>query len=137
MDKLVGKLGLHDAITLLEHVTTHRHQTVNGKLKYKLIATFIQSRCARAFEFDESEFGLKVTREHRESRMAGFHLLKKYTDASYSKIGKDYGLHKRQAIYACQKCEELLSSEAFYSVFCDKYRELEREVIAFIGHLYK
>lgn len=135
VDELVGKYGLAKAIQLLRHFSDNAKIPVKDTYRLKLITDYIISECLSEFNLDAEQFNTSTIREYREARMACYHLLKKYTDSSYSRIGQHFGWPIHTIYYFCQKCTEMLSLSEFYKPFVNKYKHLEESTISFISRL--
>ena len=135
LDAVIGKIGLSKTIQLIEGFIDNSSIKVNEVEKFKLITAYIISQTIDIFDLKEDQFYTSKIREYRDGRMACFHLLKHYTDCSYAKIGEAFNQKKRNILYFCQKCDEMLSIPQFYRVFTDRYMSLENRVISFIAKL--
>lgn len=132
MDKVVGKLGLASTIQLLHNVIGDPSQNIEQADKIRLIASFIISRCITVFDLQEDQFYACQQSDYREARMACYHLLKKYTGASYARIAASFNQSKRNILYACQKCSEQLSIPNYFRDFISRYESLENGTIEFM-----
>jgi chromosomal replication initiation ATPase DnaA len=135
LDTVIGKIGLKKTIQLVENFMDNSSLDVQETEKFKLISSFIISKSIQVFDLKEDQFYDSKIREYREARMACFHLLKKYTDCSYARIGEVFEQKKRNVLYFHQKCEEQLSVPAFFEVFASRYKKLEDYTIGFIAKL--
>lgn len=135
LDEVIGKIGLCRTIELIKSFINNCSIDVNETEKFKLIATYIISQTIEIFDLNEKEFYTSRIREYREARMACFHLLKQYTDCSYAKIGESFHQKKRNIIYFCQKCDDMLSIPTFFEVFVNRYKTLENRIMLFISKL--
>ncbi|PHN08689.1 hypothetical protein [Flavilitoribacter nigricans] len=135
LDEVIGKIGLCRTIELVKSFIDNSSIGVNETEKFKLIATYIIAQTIRSFDLKEDDFYTSKIREYRDARMACFHLLKRYTDCSYAKIGEAFEQKKRNILYFCQKCDEMLSIPDFYPVFTSRYKRVEDQVLLFISKL--
>lgn len=135
IDKMVGKIGLSNTIVLLEQVIQEGGVTIDTEEKSKLISSYLSSRCLVVFGLERKHFNDSKVHEYREGRMACFHLIKKYTDGSYAHIAQQFDQKKRNVLYACQKCEDMLSVPQHHRRFVEKYQALERYLLEFIPKL--
>lgn len=135
LDEVIGKIGLCRTIELVKSFINNCSIDVNETEKFKLIAAYIISQTIDVFDLNEKEFYTSRIREYREARMACFHLLKQYTDCSYAKIGEPFQQKKRNIIYFCQKCNDMLSIPEFFEVFVNRYKTLENRIMLFISKL--
>ncbi len=135
LERVVGKLGMEKTVHLLESFDNNSSIDMGEKEKLKVITTFIISQCISIFNLEESEFYTSEIREYREARMISYHLIHTYTKCSYAKIGEVFGRKKRNVLYFCQKCRELLSVPGFYREFVEKHKQLDKYTIEFIGKL--
>ncbi|WP_062062759.1 hypothetical protein [Aquimarina longa] len=121
IDELISKFGISKTTQIIEKLSgkgTFRNESQDVK---KLIS-FIISKSKQLYEH-----------ETNYSRMAAYHLIKKYTNRSYKQLGKDFEQSKRAAIYHHNKCEELLSIPKFHKNFTEIYKNLEDAIIQFIA----
>lgn len=135
MAKTVAKIGLENAIQLLQKITNEKGIQANTGENIKLITFYLLSRCLAIFNLKEDQFYSSTIREYREARMACYHLLKKYTSSSYRHIAQQFQQKKRNVLYSCQKCDEVLSVPQFHRVFSGSYRMLESQTLDFIAKL--
>jgi chromosomal replication initiation ATPase DnaA len=135
LDELIGKIGLDKTIKLMRQIMNNGRSglTTTKDEKTKLITSYIISRCVSVFDLDEGQFTTSQIREYREGRMACYHLLKKYTDCSYPRIAQLFSQKRRNVLYYCQKCDEILSIPQFQKVFAEKYNTLEGYTVEFIA----
>ena len=135
LERVVGKLGMKKTAQLLKSFDTNSSITMNEVEKVKLLTTFIVSQSIAVFNLEESEFHTSEIREYRDARMVCFHLLHTYTQCSYAKIGEIFGRKKRNVLYFCQKCRELLSVPQFHRLLVEKHELLDKYTIEFIGKI--
>lgn len=135
VDELVGKFGLKNTIQLIRQFSGGTKIYGSGEQRLQLITAFVIDETIAVFDLDVEEFYKSSLRDYREARMVCCHLLKKYTDSSYSRIGARFGLNKRQVIYYCKKCDEILALPQFYKTFTDCYHSLDRSAADFISKL--
>lgn len=135
VDDLVGKFGLKKAVQIIQRFSMNAKIETGESQKLRLITAFVITECVSVFDLDEEQFFKATIREYREARMACYHVLKKYTDSSYSKIGARFGQTKRTILYFCHKCNGILSLPQYYKSFADRYGSLDRSTIDFISKL--
>lgn len=135
LERVVGKLGMEKTAQLLESFDNNSSLNMDELEKVKLLTAFIISQSISIFNLEESEFYSSEIREYREARMVCYHILHIYTKCSYAKIGEIFGRKKRNVLYFCQKCRELLSVPQFYREFVEKHEQLDKCTIEFIGKL--
>lgn len=135
VDELVGRYGLKKAVELLQHLSKNTKIPVNDTYRLKLITDYVISECLAEFNLEADQFQTSTVREYREARMACYHLLKKYTDSSYSRIGEHFNWPIHTIYYFCQKCTEMISLAEYYKPFNNKYKSLEESTISFIAKL--
>lgn len=135
VDELLGRHGLEKTVEILRHFSQEVRMPVNRNHKLRLIKEYIIAQCIEVFDLEETKFNRSTVREYREARMACYHLLKKFTGASYSLIAEQFGWRLHTVYYFCQKCDEILSIPQFYKPFTDRYRSLEDSTIQFISSL--
>lgn len=133
--KTVAKIGLSNTIVLLETISGGKNINTTTAENVRLVIQFLTSRCLRVFNLEEDQFKSNEARECRDARMAVYHLVKKYTDSSYAFVALQFGQKKRNVLYACQKCDEILSVGQFHKAFVDKYNTLEVQTLEFIAKL--
>ena len=135
IDLVIGKIGLQNTIFLLTNFINATSIPVHETQRLQMVSQYLITECIKVFELNDRMFFTSGIREYREARMACYHLLKKYTGASYSKIAEDFGLTKRNVLYNCTKCDERLSVPFYYQSFQEKYDALEKCIIHFISKL--
>lgn len=135
LEKALGKIGLANTIKLLQNVISDECAKEGDIERTKVVAEYIIAQAIRVFDLNPKKFYTSNIREYREARMAVYHLLRKYTTGSYSKIGERFSQHKRNVIYFCNKCSETLSVARFHPVFYDRYKAIEHQTITFISKL--
>jgi len=136
IDQVIGQIGLEKTIGLLTHFIDDTHIPVHETQRLKMVSQFLVNTCIEVFELQDKAFFTSGIQEYREARMACYHLLKKYTGASYSKIAEDFGLTKRNVLYNHNKCEERLSVPYYYADFNQRYSLVEDRMIQFISKLH-
>ncbi len=137
LDKVVGKIGLSSTVLLLDNVVDNSGIAASHIEKMKLITAYITSRCQVVFDLEDLHFFDSPLRDYRDGRMACYHLVKKYTDGSYTRIAEQFAQKKRNVMYYCQKCEQILTIPQHHRVLAEKYRALEKETLEFITILSK
>lgn len=135
IDVVIGKIGLQNTIFLLTNFINATSIPVHQTQRLQMVSQYLITECIQLFELNDKTFFTSGIREYREARMACYHLLKKYTGASYSKIAEDFGLTKRNVLYNYRKCDERLSVPYYYPSFLEKYDALEKRIIHFISKL--
>lgn len=136
LDKLLGKIGLDRTILYLESFLKNTSVECDKTETLKLVTDYIIARSIIVFDLDEDRFFKSKIPEYRDARMACFHLLRNYTDSSYSRIGQRFGIeNKRHVHYFVKKCDEILSIPQFYKSFVGKYRNVESQTINFLSKL--
>jgi len=131
----IRQLGIKKTTSLLDAFLNHKHRTIGRPQLQKMVGQFLISECIRQFELREWDFFSSKIKEYREARMICFHLLKVHTKMSYPKMAEDFGMVKRNVMYAATKCSEKLSIAMYYPAFAKKYESIEKEVILFISKL--
>ncbi|MBQ21696.1 MAG: hypothetical protein CMD31_13155 [Flavobacteriales bacterium] len=135
LEGVINNIGIEKTTELLESFNNNSSITASEMGKVKLIATYVSSQAIRLFSLEESKFYTSDIREYREARMACYHILYTYTKCSYAKIGELFGKNKRGILYYCQKCKELVEAPFFDKEFAEKYQQLDKYTIEFIGKL--
>ncbi|MAQ76892.1 MAG: hypothetical protein CL613_11255 [Aquimarina sp.] len=135
IDKLITKFGMTKAITIVHHLSGEPRSVKNEKQKVQLLVTFITTESRRLFGCEVSVTDHENTKECLDARMTTYHLIKTYTDLSYSQIGKRFGQSKRAVIHHHNKCKDVLSIPQFHKSFMSTYHLLERNVIQFLAKI--
>ena len=135
IDQVIGKIGLDKTIFLLSSFIDSSDIAVSQPQKFQMLSRYLITECIRVFELNDKLFFTSNIQEYRDARMVCYHLLKKYTGLSYSKIAEDFGLTKRNILYGAKKCEEKLSVPYYYEGFVEKYDLLESTFLQFISKL--
>jgi len=135
LERVVNRIGVQRTTELLESFDNNSSTTSNEPGKVKLITTYVISQSMLLFDVEESTFYTSDIREYREARMACYHLIHTYTKCSYAKIGELFGRKKRNILYYCHKCRSLIEDPQFDRAFAEKYRQLDKNTIEFIGKI--
>ena len=135
LERVVNKIGVQRTTELLESFDNNSSITSNEMGKVKLITAYVVSRAIQQFSLEESEFYTSDIREYREARMACYYIIYTYTKCSYAKIGELFGRKKRNILYYCQKCRGLVEEPMFDKEFAEKYRQLDKYTIEFLGKI--
>ena len=135
LERVVNKIGVQRTTELLESFDHNSSITANEMGKVKLIATYVVSQAIRIFSLEETKFYTSEIREYREARMACYNIIHTYTRCSYAKIGELFSKKKRNVLYYCQKCKGLVEEPLFDKQFAEKYRQLDKCTIEFIGKI--
>jgi len=135
IDKVIGKIGLQRTITLLNSFITNTSTTKNEQEKIKMVTGYLVNTAIRVYELSDDLFYTSNIRGYRDARMCCFHLLRKYTDDTFSKIGLSFRCSERSVIYGCNISEERLSMPKGNMPFVAKYNLLESKLIEFMGKL--
>ncbi|MEM9341124.1 MAG: hypothetical protein AAGA66_20495 [Bacteroidota bacterium] len=135
VDELIGKLGVENTIYLLRSFMDAARIPMDATQRMRILSRYLITECIRFYGLKDRMFFTSNAEEYRESRMICYHLLKKYTDASYSKIAEDFGVSKRNVVYTYKKCDERLSVPYYYPAFITNYQTLEKRTIHFITKL--
>ena len=135
IDKVIGKIGLQRTIYLIDSFICNTTVTQNEQEKIKMITQYLVSLAVKVFELESELFYISNVREYRDARMCCFHLLRKYTDDTYSKIGLSFSCSERIVMYGYSKSEERLSIPKGNAKFVANYTLLESKLIGFIGKI--
>lgn len=135
IDKVIGKIGLQRTIALLNSFITNTSTAKNEQEKIKMVTGYLVNTAIRVYELSDDHFYTSNVRGYRDARMCCFHLLRKYTDDTYSKIGLSLRCSERSVIYGCNISEERLSMPKGNAAFVAKYNLLESKLIEFIGKI--
>ncbi len=135
IDTLVGKFGMSKAISIIRQLSGTMVISTDKKQHLQLITAFVVSEAFKVFGVTNKEVDGKLTREFKEARMAGYHLLSQYTRLSYKEIGEHFDQGKFGAYYHVKKCKETLSIPRFNKSFAGKYETLEENLLQFIAKI--
>ncbi|MBL6446411.1 hypothetical protein JMN32_08835 [Fulvivirga sp. 29W222] len=135
LERVLSKIGLANTVKLLENVVSDECSKGGDIERINVITEYIIAQVIRVFDLKPKKFYTCNVREYRDARMVAYHLLRKYTAGSYSKIGERFNQHKRNVIYFCNKCSETLSVARFHPVFAERYKTVEYQTITFISKL--
>ena len=135
LDKVVNKLGPERTTFLLESFIANTTLKENEKGKIKFVLDFLVSKAIELFALEEPLFYDCDIRAYRDARMACFHLLKKYTNDTFSKIGLSFRCSERVVAYGYHTVDERLKVPKFYQDFAGKYVILEAAIINFISNI--
>jgi len=135
IDKVVGKIGLERTIFLTESFIKNTSVTFNEGEKIKMISRYVSNLAIESFELAAESFYISVVRDYRDARMVCYHLLRKYTSDTFSKIGLAFQCSERCVAYGFRITEERLANPKAFAVFVGNYHVLESKLLEFIGKL--
>jgi len=135
IDKVIGKIGVERTKFLLDSFIQNTTITQNESEKIKMISQYLVSLAIKIFELQENVFYVSSVTEYRDARYCCFHLLRKYTEDSYPKIGLNFHCSSRIVMYGCSTSDERLSFPKVHSKFINNYSLLESKLIEFIGKI--
>ncbi len=132
VDALVGKFGMTRTIELLHSLTTNSCFSKKGSQQFQLLSAFVISESILLLDLNEKEFFVSTDEDYKNARMICYHLLRKHTKMSYSRIGKAFEQRKRAVLYHTQRCDEIFTVPQFHKDFVRKYNALEEAVMQFL-----
>lgn len=135
IDKVIGKIGLRRTKYLLDSFIDNTTVTQNEREKIKMVTQYLVSLTIKVFELKEYPFFISTVREYRDARMCCFHLLRKYTEDTYPKIGLNFNCSARIVMYGCFTVDDRLAMPKGNSRFVANYTLLESKLIEFIGKI--
>lgn len=135
LDRIIGMLGSQRTLHLLESFINKTTLSVDEPYKIKLITDFVMELAVKGFDLKAEHFLTSGVREYRDARMCCFHLLRKYTGTTFSKIGLAFQRSERIVTYGFEVIESRLAFEKGNAAFNRHYRQLESTLIEFIGKL--
>lgn len=135
IDTVVGKIGLHQTIHLLESFINNTTAKHTEHEKVKLVTHYTIGLAIKVYELQEEHFFTSSIREYRDARMSCYHLLRKYTQETLPKIGLSFGCSERTVEYGCNKTSERLAVPKGNTAFVSSYRSIEGGIIEFIGKI--
>ncbi len=135
IDKVIGKIGLRRTKYLLDSFIDNTTVMQNEREKIKMVTQYLISLTIKVFELKEDVFFISTIREYRDARMCCFHLLRKYTEDTYPKIGLNFNCSARIVMYGCFAVDDRLAMPKGNSGFVSNYTLLESKLIEFIGKI--
>lgn len=135
IDKVIGKIGLRRTKYLLDSFIDNTTVNQGEREKIKMVTQYLVSLTAKVFELKEELFFVSTVREYRDARMCCFHLLRKYTEDTYPKIGLNFNCSARIVMYGCFAVEDRLAVPKGNAKFVGNYTLLESRLIDFIGKI--
>ncbi len=135
LDKVIGKIGVQHTISLLNSFITNTTITQTQQEKIKMVTHYLVNLAVQVYELDTEMFYISNVRSYRDARMCCFHLLRKYTDDTFSKIGLTFQCSERAVIYGHTAAEERLSMPKGNMPFVANYTLLESKLIEFLGKI--
>lgn len=135
IDKVIGKIGLRRTICLLDSFISNTTVTQNEREKIKMVTQYLVNLATKVFDLRDDLFLISNVREYRDARMCCFHLLRKYTDDTFPKIGLSFNCSSRIVMYGFTVTEDRLSMPKGNSKFVSNYTLLESKLIDFIGRI--
>lgn len=135
LDKVVAKLGPERTTFLLESFVANSTLKENEAGKTKLVLEYLAVKAIEAFGLEEEHFYTCDITAYRDARMCCFHILKKYSSDTYTKIAQSFRCSDRVVSYGYHIAEERLKLPKFHQDFVSKYIFLESETINFIAKI--
>jgi hypothetical protein len=135
IDEVVGKIGLNRTITLLNSFINNTTVSQSEGEKIKMITQYLVSVAIKVFDLRDDIFYISAVREYRDARMCCFHLLRKYTEDTYPKIGLNFKCSARIVMYGCTMVEDRLVVPKGNGKFVANYSLLESRLIEFVGKI--
>lgn len=135
IDTVVGKIGLHKTIHLLDSFINNTTAKHTEHEKVKLVAQYTIGLAIKVYELQEEQFFTSTIREYRDARMSCYHLLRKYTEETLPKIGLSFRCSERTVEYGCNKTAERLAVPKGNTRFVSNYMAIEAGIIEFIGKI--
>ena len=137
-DWFVGKYGLERAIQILDNFLNNQKIEVKDDMhRLQLLTDYVISQCITIFDLKADEFRTSSIPEYRQARMACYHLMKEYTDASYARIAERFDRPLHSVFRYCKICTGILAVPNYigHKPFVSKYTTLENCIINFISNL--
>ena len=135
LDKVIGKIGLQRTIVLLDSFINNTKVTQNEREKITMITQYAVNRTIQVFELREDQFLISNIREYRDARMCCIHILRKYTNDTFSKIGLFFRCGARIAMYGYTVTEDRLAMPKGNTRFVSNYALIEGSIIDFMGRI--
>jgi len=135
LDKVIGKIGLQRTILLLDGFIHNTRITQTEREKIKMVTQYVVNISIQVFDLREDIFLISNIREYRDARMCCIHLLRKYTDDSFAKIGLAFQCGDRIAAYGYAAAEDRLSMPKGNIKFVSNYTVIESKLIDFVGRI--
>lgn len=135
IDKVIGKIGLEKTICLMESFINNTSIKTNEQERIKLITQFLKGVAISVYELEERLFLDSQLRDYKDARMCCFHLIRKYSEDTYSKIGLAFQCSERVVSYGFNKTEERLEFPKGNAKFNENYNLMEARLIEFIGKI--
>lgn len=135
IDKVIGKIGHTRTKQLLDGFLDHTTIAKDNQETVKLVSQYLVSAAINVFELQQEHFYASTVRQYRDARICCFHLLRKYTEDTFSKIGLFFDCDKRTVMYGFQSVENRLSMPQGNLTFHANYKVMESKLLQFIGKL--
>jgi hypothetical protein len=135
LDKVVGKIGPERTAFLLESFLGKSSLSENESGKIKIVLEFLTGKAITVFELEEHLFYVCNIRDYRDARMCCFHLMRKYTSDTFSKIAHSFKCSEKVVSYGHHIAEERLELPKYNQGFVAKYTHLESDLIQFISKI--
>ena len=135
VNELVKIYGVTNTIHMLKGMCNDNQQSTSKRGKVKFIVNFILAQSIALFDLNEEKFKTSNVLEYRQARMASIHLIKKYTDLTFSRIAEKFDSNERRVMYAKNKAEDMLSIPQYHQEFTERYNILEKATIEFIAKM--
>ena len=135
VDAVVNKIGLARTLTLLETIQNNAQIDGQNLNRLKCVANYLAGRCIDIYTLEPKKFTTHSGVHYREARMACYHLLISYTQASYSQVARALEVQNYQVKYGYNKYQEYLEIPQHYPKIIQQYRQLEHELTTFLSQL--
>jgi chromosomal replication initiation ATPase DnaA len=135
IDKVIGKIGHKLTKQLLDGFLDHTTVAKDNPETVKRVSQYLVSLAINVFELHQEHFYTSTVRQYRDARTCCFHLLRKYTEDSFSKIGLFFGCDKRTVMYGFQTAENRLSMPQGNPTFHANYKAMESKLLQFLGKI--
>lgn len=133
IDQVIGKIGLQRTIFLLHSFISNTSITQNEVEKIQMVARYLVNEAVKAFDLNTGLFYVCGETSYRDARMCCCHLLRKYTDYTFAKIGLILQCSERTVMYGNSVTEQRLCVPKGNPAFVSRYSLLESKLIEFIS----
>lgn len=135
IDRVIGKIGHKLTKQLLDGFLDQTTIAKDNRETVKLVSQYLVSLAINVFELQQDHFYTSTVRQYRDARSCCFHLLRKYTEDSFSKIGLFFDCDRRAVMYGFQSVENRLSMPQGNHTFHANYKMMESKLLQFLGKI--
>jgi len=132
ISQAVGQVGIKNPTLIIIGLDGKTFVNHKMNLHPRELSRLLVSRCITIFSLLQEEFHTSEETNYRDARMLCYYLLHNNTHFSYRLIAEHFGRSKRQVLYYCNKCKEMIELSQFHKELMKKYKDLEALTLEFL-----